>query len=239
MEHGNDARIADPTLAVGGLPQSGHGAPARRAHRAVRAAVGAGSVTAAKIPQATAQRRNRGFQQTHRELIETAVRLISERGMEALSIAALARAAGLNRTTIYYHFESREALLAAVKDWSGEEIVRGMDLSSPRIDRISGISRFVLDNPELIKLWIDDFIDAGDIRGSYTCWDDLVAGVAQKFAASGQDVDAEVYCVMLLTAAIIGPRVFHKGVAPGLDPEVIAGRFMREHLRALKRDGLI
>lgn len=195
-------------------------------------------MTPEQTSPASGQRRNRGFQQTHRELIETAVRLVSERGTDALSIAALARAAGLNRTTIYYHFENREALLAAVKDWSGEEIVRGMDLSSPRIDRISGISRFVLDNPELIKLWIDDFIDAGDIRGSYSCWDDLVAGVAQKFAAMGQEVDAEVYCVMLLTAAIIGPRVFAKGVAPELDPGVIAERFMREHLRALDRDGI-
>src|SRR5690625_6402983 len=32
-------------------------------------------------------------------------------------------------------------------------------------------SRFVLENPELIKLWIDDFIAPGDIRDRYPLWD--------------------------------------------------------------------
>ena len=48
------------------------------------------------------------------DMIETAVRLISETGPDALSIAALARAMGINRTTVYYHFEHREALIGAV-----------------------------------------------------------------------------------------------------------------------------
>ena len=63
-------------------------------------------------------RRNKGFDETHQELIETAVRMISERGTDALSITALAREMGINRTTVYYHFDSREALLHAVSSWA-------------------------------------------------------------------------------------------------------------------------
>ena len=63
-------------------------------------------------------RRNRGFDDTHREMIETAVRLISEKGAEALSVAAIAREMGINRTTVYYHFQSREDLLQAVSAWA-------------------------------------------------------------------------------------------------------------------------
>ena len=37
---------------------------------------------------------------------------------EAVSIAALSREMGINRTTVYYHFDSREALLEAVTSWA-------------------------------------------------------------------------------------------------------------------------
>lgn len=186
-------------------------------------------------------RRNKGFEETHRELIETAVRLISEKGADSLSVAAVARAAGINRTTVYYHFDSREALLAAVKSWAGAQLDSGMDLTAAVPERIAAISRFVLENPELIKLWIDDFISGGDIRRSYSRWDELVSGVGDYFAKTRPEekIDAEVYCVMLLTASIIGPRVYAGGVRPDVPREAVVARFLAEHQRALRRDGLM
>ena len=136
-------------------------------------------------------RRNKGFDETHRELIATAVRLISERGAEALSIAALAREMGINRTTVYYHFDSREALIEAVKAHATEELAKGMDEHVPVPERTSGITRFVLENPELIKLWIDDFVSGRDIRDVYPRWDELVSGIAQRFADSDTDMAAK------------------------------------------------
>ena len=158
-----------------------------------------------------------------------------------MSIAALARAMGINRTTVYYHFESREELLEAVKEWSGAQLARGMDVQSPQLDRMGQITHFVLENPDLIKLWIDDFVSGGDIRKSYPRWDELVQGVRARFAAmpGGQEVDAEVYCVMMLTSAIIGPRVLRGGVAPGASIDAVAERFMREQIRVLGLDGML
>lgn len=189
-------------------------------------------------PPKSEPRRNKGFDETHREMIETAVRLISEKGAEALSIAALARAMGINRTTVYYHFEHREALIGAVKSWATGELARGMDVGDSARDRIGHISHFVLENPELIKLWIEDFVSGANIRDSYTRWDELVTSMTATFAAKGQDIDVEVYCVMLLSASIIGPRVFANSVAPGASVEAIAERFLREEQRTLRRDGL-
>ncbi len=171
-------------------------------------------------------------------MIATAVRLISESGSEGLSIAALAREMGINRTTVYYHFEHRDALLSAVKAEATGELARGMDVGDSARDRIGHISHFVLDNPELIKLWIDDFVAGRDIRESYPRWDELVAGLSASFAAKGLDIDAEVYCVMLLASSIIGPRVFAKSVRPDEGIEAIAARFLREEQRVLRRDGL-
>jgi AcrR family transcriptional regulator len=186
-------------------------------------------------------RRNKGFDETHQELIETAVRLISERGTEALSITALAREMGINRTTVYYHFDSREALLHAVSSWATAQLARGMDhdLSAP--ERIGHITRFSVENPELIKLWIEDFVSGSDIRDSYSCWDELVRGTGQQLAEQnpGEEIDAEIYCLMLLAASIISPRVYRNAVNPTASTEDIVARFVREHQRVLHRDGLL
>jgi AcrR family transcriptional regulator len=189
----------------------------------------------------TGPRRNKGFDETHRELIETAVRMISQTGVEALSIAALAREMGINRTTVYYHFDSREALLAAVKAWATERLAEGMDASASQLDRTAGISRFVLGNPELIKLWIDDFISAGDIRDSYSRWDELVQGTEAtlKREFPDEDIDAEVWCVMLLCSSIVGARVYSQRVRPERALEQTVSLFLKEHLRTLRRDRVL
>jgi len=191
--------------------------------------------------EATIQRRNKCFDDSHQEMIETAVRLISEKGVEALSIAAIARAMGINRTTVYYHFDSREALIEAVKIWSSEQIAKAFGSGAPQQERIDYISRFVLNNPELIKLWIEDFISAGDIRDRYPYWDALVNGVKTLAAAEAPDetVDAEVYCTILLTCAFIAPRVFRNSVNPLEDTESIVRRFTHEHQRLLKYVSLL
>lgn len=190
----------------------------------------------------TDRKRNKGFEETHRLLIEAAVRLISEKGAEALSVSELARAAGLNRTTVYYHFPGRDAMLAAVREWSGQELAKGMQLDMPQEHRADRITRFVLENPELVKLWIDDFVSPGDVRERYSAWDELVGGLVRAFsadeAAGGDGGDAEVYAVMMLTAAIIGPRVFRNSVQPDLSDDTIAARFLAEHRRRLERDKL-
>jgi AcrR family transcriptional regulator len=188
-----------------------------------------------------AQRRNKGFEETHQEMIETAVRLISEKGVESLSISAIARAMGINRTTVYYHFDSREALVAAVKAWSAEQLARAFKPFAPTTERIDYITRFVLENPELIKLWIEDFISVGDVRDRYPYWDALVDGIRTSMAgeASNEGADAEVYTVILMTSAIIGPRVFKNSVCPDADVETVVRRFRGERLRLLKEASLV
>ncbi|MFT3930686.1 MAG: helix-turn-helix domain-containing protein [Spongiibacteraceae bacterium] len=175
-------------------------------------------------------------------MIETAVRLISEKGVEALSIAALARAMRINRTTVYYHFETREMLIEAVKAWSAEQLAKAFDNGgATRGERIDFITRFVLENPELIKLWIEDLVSPGDIRTRYPQWDALVRGMQASFTEINPENpgDAEVYCVLLLTSAIIGPRVFKNSVSPQASNETILLRFRSEWQRVLGKAGLL
>jgi len=194
----------------------------------------------AKSRRVRSARRNRGYTDTHRQMIETAVRLISERGSDALSIAGLAREMDINRTTVYYHFESREALLEEVKHWSSEQLAKGFSLAAPQAERIEYLTRFVLENPELIKLWIEDLVSGQDIRDSYPLWDRLVAGIRELAAGNNAmaGLDAEVFCINLLVSAIIGPRVFRNAIHPDTDIETVVARFRAEWQRVLRLESL-
>ncbi len=203
------------------------------------------------------KRRNRNYDDTHRVLIGKAVELISESGADAVSVSALARATRINRSTVYYHFDSREALIAAVRQWSSAELAKGVSLGMASAARIDHITSFVLRNPEIIKLWIDDFIATGDIRERFPQWDTLVARLGEAFAKAPADAaansapdgtlnaagdgecDVEVYCLLLLTGAFIAPRVFKNSVKPGESLERIIQRFTREQQRILRRDGVL
>ena len=181
-------------------------------------------------------RRNKGFDATHRALIEVTVRLISEKGVEALSVAAVARATGLDRKTLYYHFADRDALLSAAKKWSSEQLTRGFTQKTRRAERTAHISRFVLEHPDLIKLWLDEFVSPGDIRDRYPQWDALVKGMTARLAHHDQPIDAEIWCTIMLTSAFIAPRIFKNSVRPDLSIETIVERFVQEQTRVLERD---
>lgn len=183
-------------------------------------------------------RRNKTYTATHQSLIEAAVRLISAKGIEALSVAELARSVEMNRATVYYHFASREELLDAVSKWSSQQLTLGFTSTGPEPERREFISRFVLDNPDLMKLWFEQIIAGGDIRAAYPLWDELVDGIRQSSGENGAGVDAEVYCTILLASAFIAPLVFRNGVRPDLSDATIISRFSAEQHRMLRRDGL-
>lgn len=186
-------------------------------------------------------RRNRSFEKTHDEMLRTAVNLIAKKGVDALTIAELAREMRVNRTTVYYHFESREKLIAEVTAWSSMQLADAFRPERPRQERTEHIYRFVLDNPELLRMWMSDLLVKGDIRTMYPYWDELVQGIDEHFNSIAREerVDAEVFCVNLLTSAFIGPQVFKSSVCPDADTQEIVERFKTESLRMLRSDALV
>lgn len=88
---------------------------------------------------------------------------------------------------------------------------------------------------------IDEFVSVGDIRDRYPFWDALVSGIRARLEAHspGEETDAEVYCVILLTTALIGPRVLKNSVCPDADMETLVRRFRLEQQRLLKHDDLL
>lgn len=65
-------------------------------------------------------------EQTRRQILEAARRTFHERGVAATSLEHIARAAGLTRGAIYWHFENKGALFKALRE----------DVLLPLIDRL-------------------------------------------------------------------------------------------------------
>ena len=84
-------------------------------------------------------------------ILDAAVELIAERGYSATSVDALCKKAGIVKTALYWHFGSKEGLLAAViervaHEWI-EEIQRSVYVTGEpleRLDRVLGGLRQIL-----------------------------------------------------------------------------------------------
>ena len=81
-------------------------------------------------PPLAARARRADFQRTRQRILEAARALMAERGPESLTVSAVAHAAGINRTTAYQHFRTRDELVAAVTAEVIQEI--GARIAEPR-----------------------------------------------------------------------------------------------------------
>lgn len=182
-------------------------------------------------------RRNRNSATRRREIIEGAVRLLADRGGDALSVAALADELGVNRAIIYYHFENRDALLDAVMDWSSEQLSATFTPLTPDAVNDPAMADLVLDNAGLLRVWTERLITSADIANSYPEWQGLVAATRTQMNAAfpGEQVDAEVFAMILLMGTIIGPRAFHTGVDPASTFSAVTDRFRQELNRLIGR----
>jgi AcrR family transcriptional regulator len=62
------------------------------------------------MPKATPSRRESDKARSRELIVEAATRLFAERGLEAVALGDIARAAGISRPLIYFHFKDREEL---------------------------------------------------------------------------------------------------------------------------------
>jgi len=85
------------------------------------------------LPAARARRatRRREPAEKRARLLDAARRLFAERGYAATTTAELARAAGMAEGTVFHHFGSKEALLAAVAADYGRGIAETMFAGAP------------------------------------------------------------------------------------------------------------
>lgn len=192
--------------------------------------------------QTLEQRRNRNYEETHRQLVERAVGLIGRDGVESLTVATLARDARMNRSTVYYHFDSRESLLKAAKEWFGARLSEMMVAPGDSQAWLEKAVQFSLTNPELMHEWIMDLVNHTPIQRNFPRWDDLVelASRAPQVVrheegkggpAAAQPQEAEIWATMLLASVVMAPRLFRVAVRPDQEVELVS----RHYAQLLRR----
>lgn len=183
--------------------------------------------------------------ESRRKIVDAAAALMAERGFAGTSIAEVSRKSGLLSGSIYWHFENKEALLAAVV----EEGARQWFDSLPSLGASPETAAASLeDHPEFLRLLFlialeRREVDAASlevirrVRGHGR--DRLHGEIAALLAPLGGELPAELVREFACFALSAADGVF---IAHHIDPETTdvraLFRLMRRALTALAREVL-
>lgn len=197
---------------------------------------------------------------TRRALVDAARSLVATQGASAVNVADIARIAGVNRSTAYEHFPSREALLRETIDSVGALLCDELFLGPKRereyladIDyqqeMLEKFCLFLMDRPELARAWLFDVLDADDRHEDklWSRWNEL----ALKFARSERlqtGLDVEVLSVAVIGALFVwalwarpkrrsatAKRAMARRFARAIRGMSVSGVYQRAHAKRLAK----
>jgi AcrR family transcriptional regulator len=140
---------------------------------------------------------------SRKALLAAARELFAERGPDGLTIVEVAKRSGLNRSTAYQHFRSREDLTQAVAEDFALEL-REM-LREPRgfAEQVDFFVHYFSEHPDIARLWMFHLL-AGQNREKEG-WGGYIKSLEQMAASpeSLPGIDAEMLGVIGLTSALV------------------------------------
>jgi AcrR family transcriptional regulator len=122
--------------------------------------------------KAEVDRRKLKGEASRERILEAALELFSERGYAATGVHEIARRAGIEKAALYWHFGSKEGLLAAVMDRTDAEFVeriqkrvaRSAGGSDERLDLfITGLRKLAAERGHLVRLTLGVAIERGNV----------------------------------------------------------------------------
>jgi len=177
--------------------------------------------------------RRRDFQDNRRRILAAAREVTAERGPDALTVSDVAHRAGVNRTTAYQHFRTRDALVGAVVADLAEEVTAMLVEPMPIGERIDRMAHFFLEHPEIGRLTLHQLLSQNPIPRQ--AWDRYV-GEIRRLAESdrGQDgVDSEMLGYILMCVGILWPLLARMEFETDEAARNATGRLTREVKRLL------
>lgn len=167
------------------------------------------------------------------ELLGATVRVVAAKGLRGMTFRAVADEAGVNNTLIAHHFGSRDGLLAAALEWSGERSILGADLSdyaSHSDSFISALSENVMTASALEVFQYEMILEATrrpELRPAVKdLYERYIAELLPGLAPAGLDADSS-----------LGRAIFAAldGLMLQFLSSVITAEQMRDSLRSLHR----
>jgi AcrR family transcriptional regulator len=159
--------------------------------------------TALPAPRRRARRSD--FQRTRERIVAAARREIGERGPESLTVSGVAHAAGINRTTAYQHFRTRDELVHAVSEELVAELRAFLASQRPMVEHIEAIAGYFLEHPEIARLalyWL--LADSPVPRAGVDLFrQEMRAAVEEE--GSSSDADAEMFGHLMMSVWVLWP----------------------------------
>ncbi len=160
-----------------------------------------GVIRRGRAGQMTATKRK--GERTRQRIVEQAANVMSVRGYSATSMADLARETGLEKGSLYNHFDSKEALALAAFDYSVALVARRFEVALAdrdgaldRLRAIVGVFRSLADAPPLpggdpvlnMAIESDDAYPAllERAQGAMTSWQKLIGKTVKEGIQRGE-----------------------------------------------------
>ncbi len=108
--------------------------------------------------QPTERRRRANGEQSRTRILDAAAEIAGERGYEGTSISSVSGRCGLPASSIYWHFEDKDDLIAAVIERSFDRWLTAWQMPPGDDDRTrfatlaANVAKAMLDSPEFIRL---------------------------------------------------------------------------------------
>ncbi len=148
--------------------------------------------------------RRRGVRATYEAILDAAETVMAQCGPAGLSVSEVSHRAGINRTTAYQHFRTREELMAAVIGRRSRAVKRMLESRIPLGERIDQMAELCFRRPEIARLMLFHLLSEVEVTED-EAWRHFVESVA-ALAASDRArpaIDAEMLASILLGAALV------------------------------------
>lgn len=159
---------------------------------------------------------------------------MAERGPQGLTVSEVAHRAGVNRTTAYQHFRTRDEVVTAVIGRLSADVGRVLEADLSLGDRIDHMVKLHLDRPEIARLWLFQMLSDIPLPEDES-WHRFLARM-QALAASErtQDgIDAEMLASILLGATLVWSLLARRRPGGPAGTARATERFTRELKRLL------
>ena len=188
-------------------------------------------------------RKKRDPEATREAILDAAREVLAQDGKEGLSVAQVAKLAGVNRGTAYQHFQTREQLIEATAAWVSDKLYRAVfgdpaRVANQSVDEVSveevnqHLAEFAMENPALGRVWLFEVLSSRR-PASDPFWRQYESNFAAfaKTELAQPDMDVEVLAVLSLAGSFIWPVWARSHARTSKERQQMAQRFIREMLR--------
>jgi AcrR family transcriptional regulator len=181
------------------------------------------------------------FAPTKRLILLAAERVIASKGFGSARVDEIAVVAGVSKSHLYYHFDSKDELLRALIEMRTNDLLTakahllgdadiarlGVDGSRALVER--ALAEVLAPHRDFLRILIVEGISRPDVTApAWTAVEAFLDDTVARFASAGLAVDPSLRTVLLYFGLL--PAAFHVALGRDADANLLAGLATLERL---------